>query len=1095
MTTGSGLPPPPPPPMTSSTSSKSYAQSISKSMTIEEMRELHQRALNEAEAKRTELRLVLASRYRELVGSSDEVLKMRERSQELHELVHALPGLLSTLVQENETMARNVQSTAAADTQQQQQEESKESLLSEEEALSQLRRDLSHLPRVVHRCLDQHNVHGAGISLIQLFTLLAQQTDAYPLANALAKSNGHTTRTVTKHGDPNLKAQMKMTFLYVQTLPDKITRLSKQMLENAASYGPLLLDKQPPVFGSQWSAAALSALDLLDTKPPTDGASKLLDLYFDSKAQLLQSLLSQLQMGEDKQAAPDNAEEILSKILLILQYDVILHPFQIFVCRRFPVNSDDRSTAAETVMATLPTFDALLVRAKCSHFLAAHIPLLRTKVKSILVSIAGTTASALGQMRQSLYDKTDGADCMAMLRDEDTNLCTWDDAVAALVDIPTVAAGGGMPVLPADKDGPRFSLWSALFSNTFSSLVHSLLTTSFHSVHAKVVNTLRTSLASAPSLEAMRPHEAYRNTLKIATDLDQALWNVRKDAHELLVHAEEREESERRLRLSLYVQTCEIMGRLVCELRRMIQLTTSTNSFEKTNADAVQELIVGRLCYLLKFRLTSLPTLLDAESAPSSATATAAAANSGGGASGMINLLELQSAFELADDNDDGLITFEEAMEAVDSAFSGTTFHGAEMVRETLLLNSDGAQQQGGRVSSSNDLMASAPKSSESVDLTEVGSPREKASSVAPVNVTLSELALLTARGLRHETTGSNSALGTVQQALDNIVENCFLEWAKASLRPSLQVLTDHVEDFYKVASTTSENEWHRLYHTSATPESGPAVEKVAPSVVGYLLEVSSVMNRTIFPTDSLLPVPSLEYASSLGIIAAPGDTDGSSIPTMKDTIRWSLVRQSLALITNTYLEIHGKNRGSLENPAASALLQLKADLSFIQLCFFERLRGGLAKKFEQQQMLGDAFDTAKNSLQKVLSDVDSRLRRYPNAVSAANTISEKHQQVLDATDLFLSSLLGGIEEATAATGAPPMESTSQAPFIHNPLPSSRRFALLPVQSDRGLTEMQLRKYGKKNQDNENNQQDSTSSGVSHNFQKGLGLFSNFLRT
>jgi Ca2+-binding EF-hand superfamily protein len=43
----------------------------------------------------------------------------------------------------------------------------------------------------------------------------------------------------------------------------------------------------------------------------------------------------------------------------------------------------------------------------------------------------------------------------------------------------------------------------------------------------------------------------------------------------------------------------------------------------------------------------------------------------------MITLLELQSAFDLADDNDDGLITFEEAMEAVDSAFSGTQFHGA----------------------------------------------------------------------------------------------------------------------------------------------------------------------------------------------------------------------------------------------------------------------------------------------------------------------------------------------------------------------------------------------------------------------------------
>ena len=87
-----------------------------------------------------------------------------------------------------------------------------------------------------------------------------------------------------------------------------------------------------------------------------------------------------------------------------------------------------------------------------------------------------------------------------------------------------------------------------------------------------MVSTLRTSLANAPSLSAILPHEAYRNTLCIATELDAALLKVSDDAHELLVHAEERLESERRLRQSLYVQTCEIMGRLVCELRRMVFL-------------------------------------------------------------------------------------------------------------------------------------------------------------------------------------------------------------------------------------------------------------------------------------------------------------------------------------------------------------------------------------------------------------------------------------------------------------------------------------------------------------------------------------------
>ena len=1193
-----GLPPPPPSMMPTSsaplnnrnitTNKASYATSISKSLTIEEMRNLHQRAMGDAEAKRTELRLVLASRYRELVGSSDEVLKMRERSQELHELVHALPGLLKTLAHEKDEMQTALLSqTTSRTTTATHREESKEAPpLSEEDALVQLRRQISTLPRIVHRALDHHNLHGAALHLMDLFTLLAQQTTAYPLATALSKPTPAGMMTVRQFQDPALQAQMKMTFLHVQTLPDKITRLARQMLESAASHGPLLDQtsglrtaavpasasaaiaseddntntihrmRQPPVFGTQWSAAALSALDMLDNNQGSADnsnnnairAARLLDLYFNSKAKLLQSLLAQLhtsssaaaasaaaaahnneQDDDDKvhssshntntKGAPDNAEEILSKILLILQYDVILHPYQLFVLRNFPVttnakaNTNGTATTAAAIMDSMPIFDASVVRAKTSHFLAAHLPLLRTKVKSILVSIAGTTASALGQMRQSLYDKTDGADCMALLKDAETNLCTWNDAVASLVDIPTVAAGGGMPVLPpasgTDGDGPRFSLWSALFSNTFSSLVHNILTTSFHSVHTKVISTLRTSLASAPPLEVMRPHEAYRNALKIATDLDQALWNVRKDAHELLVHAEEREESERRLRLSLYVQTCEIMGRLVCELRRMILLTSNNNNNntkKKTSSDAVQELIVGRLCYLLKFRLTSLPTLLDPLSAPSSAGAVTSAAAPTGGSSGMISLMELQSAFELADDNDDGLITFEEAMEAVDSAFSGTPFHGAEMVRETLLLHSSGVEKS--PASGVDLVIPAAPISTGSLDSLNVTGASNVTASAAPVNVTLSELTLLTARGLRHETKGSNSALGTVQLALDDIVENCFQEWAKASLRPALENFSSRVEEFFKVASTTTEAEWHRLYHTSGVAGGGAAVEKVSPSVVGYMLDVCSVLNRTIFPSDSLLPVPSMDYAASLGIVAATND----QVPTMKDTIRWSLVRQSVALVATTYQDAHAeyerlqgltKEDGTKKYTPApvSALLQLKTDLSFVDVCFFERLQGGLASKFAQQEAREDVLGKSKSVLIRSLESNESKLQKYPNAAGAARTIPEKHRLVFEATDLFLTSLLGSSEDGTGsdALAAAPIDlgasNSNATPWIHNALPSSRRFALLPVQSDRGLTEMQLRKYGKKNaQENDGDGRDG-SAGLGQNLQKGFGFFSNMLRT
>lgn len=66
-------------------------------MKIDEMRELHRRAQTDDAARRTVLRLVLASRYREVVGSSDQVLQMKARSNEQHELLLCVPQLLSRL--------------------------------------------------------------------------------------------------------------------------------------------------------------------------------------------------------------------------------------------------------------------------------------------------------------------------------------------------------------------------------------------------------------------------------------------------------------------------------------------------------------------------------------------------------------------------------------------------------------------------------------------------------------------------------------------------------------------------------------------------------------------------------------------------------------------------------------------------------------------------------------------------------------------------------------------------------------------------------------------------------------------------------------
>eukprot|EP00980_Cylindrotheca_fusiformis_P020699 scaffold7738_cov133-Cylindrotheca_fusiformis.AAC.8 len=1024
---------PPPPNVTSSAHKipqSNYAQNLSRSMTIEEMRELHRQALNEAEAKQTELRLVLASRYRELVGSSDEVTKMRERAQELHELVHALPELMEKLInctdeQQQESKLEDGADEGVSDD-------------GNEQRVMELRQEMARLPRLVHRALDSDDVHDATICLLSLFRLIAEQTKAFPLATALAFDVGYNP-VQTK--DSLLAAQMKMTFLQMQTIPAKITRLSRHLLDSAASYGPA------PELGAQKSAAALATLDLLEIDEKRDRIAQLMDLYFDSKAKLLQGLLNQLNASHSDEDDTDNTEEILSKIVLILQYDIILHPYQVFVLRKFPCVAN--STGVEGIMKSLPMFPAKLVQSKVSNFLAAHLPLIRTKVKSMLVDIAGTTASALGKIRQSLYDKTDGLECMERL--DNNGVCTWEEAVSGVVDVQNVlssshAVGGGPLALGQPSVvSSKFSLWGVLFSNTFSSLVHSLLTTSFHSVHTSVVSTLRQSLANAPPLSAMLPHEAYRNTLHIATELDSALLKVSDDAHELLVHAEERVESERRLRQSLYVQTCEIMGRLLSELRRMLLLPD--------RSEAIMDLIVGRLCHLLKFRLTALPTLLNPNSSPAVIQ----------GTSGMISLLELSSAFDLADDNDDGLITFQEAMEAVDSAFSGTQFHGAEMVRETLLLPAAGEKER---------LNAGAGA---------------KAKTVTPQDVTLNELTLLLARGLRHENSGNGSALGTIQQSLDDIITTSFGKWAKEALGPCTTQLSSNIENFIGIISTTPEEDYLRIYAHSDSPlqppsSGGPVVGNASPHITAFLLELSSTLNRSVCPSDSLLPVPSIEYATSMGI-------EGQDVPRMMDMIRWALLHQGLDAVTQllkTHLAINSsEGRAALEKCGPSGLIQLKNDLSFILTCFFERNKYGFGKPGIEV--------SSQKALEALCSDVDTLSNGAINA-SVTQQIQENHKYVFEVCDLFLSALFG--EDSTASVPLGDLgdvglgQASSTNPLYHPPVPSSCRFPLLPIQADRTLSGVQARnKLKEKNEDE--SRADTVGTGA---LRAGLGFFGSMLK-
>jgi hypothetical protein len=320
------------------------AQSMAKSMTLDEMRVVHQRALRDAEAKRMELRLVLASRYRELVGSSDEVIKMNERAAELLDLVQNLPQLLDRVAN-----AHPYPSAAAVTT----QEEKLDNVGADDEEndarrVNVIRAKLANYPRLIHRALYKKNVFLATTTLLDLFTLIASLSDRYPLATSLSRMDSKMSTMERTLVDETMEAQLRMLFLQMESLPAKLRRDANRMLEEEN-------------VDAQQAAAAAATLYLLNKKrdnnnnnTATTDPEALLTSYFEAKAKLTVEALGKLNQ------AAENAEVVLTKIVAILQMDVIIHPYQIFVLRNLNVGNDT------LLIASLPFFDKEMVKEKCS---------------------------------------------------------------------------------------------------------------------------------------------------------------------------------------------------------------------------------------------------------------------------------------------------------------------------------------------------------------------------------------------------------------------------------------------------------------------------------------------------------------------------------------------------------------------------------------------------------------------------------------------------------------------------------------------------------------------------------------------------------
>ena len=748
------------------------------------------------------------------------------------------------------------------------------------------------------------------------------------------------------------------------------------------------------------------------------------------------------------------------------------------------------------------------------------------------MTIAGTTASALGQIRHSIYDQTDGVVAMHRL-----DIVTWNNAVDAMIDrrmVMTVTdsilteATMSSQQQQGNQPSNRFSLWGALFSNTFSSLVHSILSTSFLSVHTNVISTLQDLLQLAPTMEHVLPHEANRNTYQIVMELDRSLHKVSMDAHELLVHAEERVESERRLRQSLYIQTCEIIGRLLCELRRMVTITTTgMDVHTKNTQDATKELIIGRLCYLLKFRLSSLRTLLADDSSPASDNTTTTTISStaitqppspkqrnhssNSTTTGMISLIDLQSAFDLADDDQDGLISIDDAMDVVDSAFSGTPFHGSNIVRETLLSSTSSNANGVTNSSSDNDLSAAFIS-------TNSGSTGNLLNSTKNTTVTFNELTLVTARGLRHDKyDNGGGALHVVQISLDHIIQMCFQYWSNLSLHQCAHTFQNKYNDLIECATTVTDEEWQRMMGgtndggvtKSSSSSNDIACRGVSPCVVAYILNIGSILNSNIAPSDCLSPVPNLDHATSLGITISQTNT---MVPTFMEMIRWSLLDESLHIISSTlYRMMSANNTTGLGQSGISALIQFYIDVTFIKTCYVDRNQTGFNM---QNEMINRRREESIRNLDMILKkEIEPLILSHKDNVQGpemikvlSNISAEAQYRIFEMSDLFVSSLFGvrNAGEVSSLSDILVSSVVRSEPMFPLPLPSSRRFVLLPVQIDRSLSDIQ----GLQNKYNKNDVSSSASAAMdgratnsydgynsSNVISGGLGFLSSMLKT
>jgi hypothetical protein len=566
-------------------------------MKVERAKELLKQLEESVSLKEQELQTMVAERYPELIESADAIVSMKASAASISEKLGLLPSLCEDLIAEGKRLADGTSSTASNST----EKEHQSHIESSDDAV----RLMLNAPSTMWSHIDEKNLLSAARLFLRceyVMNGLSSSRSSIPLASLrFLKSQWNYMRQF-----PNL------------ILSSCTNELGTLKRNSGASVAALLA-----------AAIVVSPLDAApQVQMPLQSAALLLLLK--ERGCILAKIM--------RTAAVDDSESLAESLTdAVWIVHRTLKDVSSAFCGDSSVSVHLKSCSdgiGEDTRAMQVPGPACL-RSMCTDWLAAILPRIRLRARTLMGSICDATA--LARMRQVLWEQT---------RSESSE-GEWVRAWNNLIDVGQLRRKVGVPV-----DGP--DMWNLLFSTSFAGLADQMLRHSLTKVTSDILGTLDEVMVEAMQVapQPLAPHDALRLASRVVKGLCSSLHSLRNDAESLVQPGDE--QASAAMKYSLRVQCATLSALLVCRLRflgkslRQRQQQKGPQNQESNDA----ALVIWRLATLLEGPGgDELREFMDSSSSARSSFA-------------GVEMGQIEAAFEIADTDGDGELGASELGEA-----------------------------------------------------------------------------------------------------------------------------------------------------------------------------------------------------------------------------------------------------------------------------------------------------------------------------------------------------------------------------------------------------------------------------------------------